>query len=67
MGAAQSDHRVTPVVEGESLATVDAGTVHIHGSGADDVETDVGDIGLDGEGATAAIKRLTRTKRVRTG
>ena len=40
MGAAQSNHRVTPVVEGESLATADAGTVHIHGSGADDVDVD---------------------------
>ena len=67
MGAAQSDHRVTPIVEGESPATVDAGTVHIHGSGEDDVETDVGDIGLDGERATATIGRLARTKRVRTG
>jgi len=60
MSAAQSGHRVTPVVEGESLAT-------IHGSGADGVETDVSDIGLGGEGATATIRRLARTKRVRTG
>lgn len=44
--------------------TVDAGIIETHGAGADD---EAGRrVGLDGEAATAAIKRLTRTKRVRT-
>ncbi|MDS0284635.1 aldehyde dehydrogenase family protein [Haloarcula onubensis] len=44
---------------------VDAGRVQIHGSGAADTEASDGRVGLDGD-ATAAIERLTRTKRVRT-
>lgn len=46
--------------------TVDAGTVRIYGSGADTTENGPGRVGLDGEATTAAIRRLTRTKRVRT-
>ncbi|WP_324664603.1 aldehyde dehydrogenase [Haloarcula sediminis] len=43
---------------------VDAGRIDIHGSVTDD---EAGQrVGLDGEAATAAIDRLTRTKRVRT-
>jgi|GEM_PF-1310035 len=45
---------------------VDAGTVQRHGAGADSADRDAGHVGLDGEAATAAIRRFTQTKRVRT-
>ena len=45
---------------------IDAGTVEIHGSGAESGGGEAQSAALDGEAATAAIRRFTRTKRVLT-
>jgi len=69
MVTADSQYSVTPVVEGEPLRArdaVDAGTVRIHGSGADTPSETAERIGLGGDRAATAVRRLTRTKRVET-